>query len=507
MYTNVKSQLSRFNRGEDGQVTAWFVAVLILLFAIMALSIDVGFWFVDRRHAQNQVDAAVLAGVQELEVPKTALEIQTLAALNPPQGPVGEALEWLNRNNRIHQSNVESSCGPRPSAIQSEDYDLVVRGFAFADTDNDLHYDKIRACVERGSFLLFARLLGLSNIEANAVAAAGLSWEPSRYALMAMNDTDCSRGSTLDIHTSTPRPPAGVYLGNDGESYTAGSCGSTDMLSVRGSGVLDGGGHDVCGTGGTSGAEAILEPEQPQEGVCGLPDPWISYDQPVPDPICELPGDYGITDFIFEGGSGTPTQTLNPGTYCLPVSVKNGWTVTLSPGTYVFRAGLMVDGGSLLGGYAPDGTRLPAGAGVVLYFTCSTGDECGGSGRPPAALGCSVEPAKPGVAATFCIQGDSTVKLGAPEALPHIVVWVDRTAVAATEEALVRLAGSGDLTFDGHVYAWSGEVIIQGSGTGLNVNQTGTVLGDTIDIGGSAAYNITWDDQFAPRITSLALVE
>jgi Putative Flp pilus-assembly TadE/G-like len=48
-------------RSERGQVTAFFALLIPVLFAIGAIVIDIGNWYVHKRHLQTQVDAAVLA--------------------------------------------------------------------------------------------------------------------------------------------------------------------------------------------------------------------------------------------------------------------------------------------------------------------------------------------------------------------------------------------------------------------------------------------------------------
>jgi Putative Flp pilus-assembly TadE/G-like len=53
---------SRCARSERGQVVVFFALLLPVIFAIGAIVIDVGNWYVHKRHLQTQVDAAALAG-------------------------------------------------------------------------------------------------------------------------------------------------------------------------------------------------------------------------------------------------------------------------------------------------------------------------------------------------------------------------------------------------------------------------------------------------------------
>jgi hypothetical protein len=537
------------HRDQSGQVTAWTVVVLVLFIGVMAFTVDAGFWLLDRRGGQNQVDASVLAGVQELVPPRPPDDLVDAA---------NAAQDWLERNSRTDQGQVISECG----LDEDDGYDELESPtavpesvFAFKDANGDDLYDTIRACIRRDGLVIFARVFDLVGVTIPAVAAAGVDVDetPSRYALMAMNDSNCA-GIPPSLNV---RGDAEVILAGGGESYTALDCGSTNTLRTDGNGDLSGANHDVCGDGTDTGYEQGsppagegLEPDLPTEGVCGVPDPWCNeafcYPQPPPDGDppgdCSNPAEYvkpadlGYTDFIFDQGEDDTTPNgeieLPPGTYCELVAmnappVPAGFdirdcpsspatagclTLKLLDGVYIFRDGFMVSGGMLIGEGGPPDPIDPENdtfeeTDVVLYFTCATGTECGGTDRPRAldqgvpGGGCSEE-------ATFCIQGNGLVALSAPESLPHILLWVDRTA-DAEGEVLIRVAGEGDITFDGHIYAWSGEVQIQGQGTGLNFNQTGTILGDTLDFAGQGTYTVTWDDEFPPPIliTRIGLVE
>lgn len=53
------------SRAEGGQVVVFFALLIPVLFAIGAVVIDVGNWYVHKRHLQTQVDAAALASGPE----------------------------------------------------------------------------------------------------------------------------------------------------------------------------------------------------------------------------------------------------------------------------------------------------------------------------------------------------------------------------------------------------------------------------------------------------------
>jgi len=451
---------------ERGQVTAWAVGISLVLFGFMAFTTDMGFWLVERRTQQNQADAAVLAGMQGLPNRDTA------AAL---------AQEWLERN-----GEAESVCD---EWTQPSEYTEIYQGFAFVEASTDF-YTKIRVCVSGPGLLVFSPIFDLAGVEVRAVAAANLQVEPSRYALMAMNESDCSLAPTLSV-LGGGSGVGQVHLLGDSATYTALDCGSTETFRVAGNMTLEADYHDYCGATTSPHGNAVLEGDL-NDGICGVPDPWASNDlYPQPEPgACITPASRGWTDFIF----ANETQTLQPGTYCQLVQVNGSdetkTTINLAAGTYIFRGGFMATGGKVIGDD------------VVLYFTCPNGDSCADSTvtRPVVASGCSTQ-------ATFCVQGKAWLDITSPEEIPHIAVWVDRTATAPPGESFVRMAGQGNLNVDGHIYALGGGVQIQGQNASFNFVLNGTILGDTINISGQGVYTVNWSEEFAPKIYILAFVE
>jgi hypothetical protein len=59
--TPPRGRNARYGREETGQVVVFFALLIPVLFALAAIVLDVGNWYVHKRHLQTQVDAAVLA--------------------------------------------------------------------------------------------------------------------------------------------------------------------------------------------------------------------------------------------------------------------------------------------------------------------------------------------------------------------------------------------------------------------------------------------------------------
>jgi hypothetical protein len=123
-------------KGEQGQAMV-AAAGLILLFAVVAaVAINVGWWLHDRRDAQNDVDAAALAGAHDL----------------PDEGAASAtALTWATKNN-----------------VDPADLDCC----EFEDRTGDGLADLIRARVERNPGSLNSDLLDLGVVTVKTKAAA-----------------------------------------------------------------------------------------------------------------------------------------------------------------------------------------------------------------------------------------------------------------------------------------------------------------------------------------------
>ena len=412
--------------GERGQVTAWAVGIALLLFGLMALATDVGFWLVERRAGQNRADAAVLAAVHQLP----ASNVTAASA---------DAQKWLTRN-----GETESECNAGNSPAE---YTLFDTGFAYADTDSDGAYDKIRACVARDGILVFSNLLGLTGVDVRAVAAAAVLEEPARYALMAMNPDDCGSGDgekSLYLHGNPE-----VILGNEGSSYTATPCLNTGLYLQGTNADMTGGMHDFCGEDFYETADNLVG--TPRPFICDIPDPWAGYAQPVPGTCKPHNGPNNVYDDLVQ----------TPGTFCRNLDIRDH--VSFEPGVYIFKAGMSMQNNN----YSITGEE------VLFYFTCS---DAVTSCCPPSETDCTQGADE---AAPFEMNGGS-IDVSGPDEDPHIVIWIDRTSRAPqpANKCHVYLIGNGGMSIAGHVYSWPGCVSIGGTSDGSNRTFDGTILGN-----------------------------
>ena len=127
---------------EGGYFAILMVLALPVIFGFMALTVDVGLWFLDHRMAQNQADAAVLAATQFLPAADTG---QATAAVH----------EWLEKN------------GSGPGDVACLEYSDLHPAFL-----PDGQFDMVRVCLERESPGIFSTFSGIPFVTVGATAGA-----------------------------------------------------------------------------------------------------------------------------------------------------------------------------------------------------------------------------------------------------------------------------------------------------------------------------------------------
>ncbi len=69
----MKKNIKKINKNEDGQVLVLFVLALAVLLGFSALTIDIGSAYATKANLQNTVDAAAMAGAQDMDVANNAM--------------------------------------------------------------------------------------------------------------------------------------------------------------------------------------------------------------------------------------------------------------------------------------------------------------------------------------------------------------------------------------------------------------------------------------------------
>jgi len=200
--------LSRL-KSERGQSLVIFVGSLVMCMGMAAFVLDVGHWFRDKRRLQGTVDAATLAGAQQLP--------------DDPGGASAQAMSYANKNG----GDVAGA-------------DIVI-------TSQFQPNDTIAVAGKRTDDGIFTKVIGLggANITANAKARVGPPAQALHVAPMVVfcghsliQNCDNNHTPQFNVPTTMDYDPMGApgafgMLNLDGESGTIGS-------STEAAWILDG---------------------------------------------------------------------------------------------------------------------------------------------------------------------------------------------------------------------------------------------------------------------------
>jgi hypothetical protein len=305
-----------------GQTAVFIALSLFVLLGAAVFAVDWGLITFTKHQLQNFVDAAALAGAQELPNASNARQ---------------KATENYARN---YADNFGVSPPPTPQLITCTDpispttvcYRIgsdevqLTTPYGSPPSPNRLH---VHAC--RNVSLFFAQLLGMSSRRVCAEAVARKTGFPRGLVVL-----DGSGNRALFMQGSARLTVLnGSIIVNSN---------AADAILAQNSATLTASEILVTGNYQKSGSAVIIP--TPQTGQ-----------PPVPDPLASLPAPNSAGLPVFPGRTIlSGVATLQPGIYTGLVSVIGIAFVTMQPGTYIFRNGLQVGGVARL-----------VGNGVTLY--------------------------------------------------------------------------------------------------------------------------------------------
>jgi len=304
---------------------------MFALVATAALAIDWGAVSFARHQLQNFVDAAALAGAQEL--PSASLAKQK-AAENYARN--------YGENRRIPPPTpLRVSCPPSDPDLQpnttcyqiGDDLVHIITPYQrTGDPSPNPNLIHVKAC--RIVPLFFARLIGTTQIRVCAKATAIGSRPLLARGLVVLDPTG---GNALWLQgNATLKVPNGAVIVNSSANNALYAQGNVQLIAQQ---------IAIVGNFQTQG-NATISPEP----LTGQP--------PTPDPLSNLPppNPTGLPTFPGRTIGGNDTETLLPGIYTGTIRVEGNAQVTLQPGTYILRGGLLVSGNAIVNG-----------SGVLLY--------------------------------------------------------------------------------------------------------------------------------------------
>lgn len=304
---------------------------MFALLATAALAVDWGIVYFARHQLQNFVDAAALAGAQELP---SAVVAKQKACENYSQN--------YALNFKIPPPPPQAvTCPPDDPDLQptttcyriGEDFVHVTTPYQRrGDPSPNPNLINVKAC--RVVPLFFAKILGATQIRVCAKATA-IGSRPQVARGLVVLDPEGGEALRL-IGNARLRIPNGAVIVDSS---------ADNALFVQGNASLIAHQISIVGNYQTRG-NASISPTP----LTGQP--------PTPDPLAQLsPPDPSVLPF-FPGRTikGNDIVTLRPGVYTGPIRVEGNAKVTLQPGIYILKGGLLVSGNSQI-----------EGEGVLIY--------------------------------------------------------------------------------------------------------------------------------------------
>jgi hypothetical protein len=306
------------NKSEQAHVFVFIILILIGIVGFIALAVDGGRVYAERRRMQSAADtaayAAALAASKNQDFVNAAL---SQARLNLFEDADGSANPSQQLDVEVYNPPID---GPfAPENIQK-------------DLDPQLYFQvKIRSQVKQ----IFSQFLNRASLDIQVEAVAYLRPQQplsGKNAIIASSPNRC-KGIWFQGDGATVVSSGSVFS----NSNRRGSVDNCDAVAKEGSGGLDitsGGiysvGSFLAGSSWISAAEGITEGMQPLSNL----------DIPVPN-CPEL-----LTPRQYQGGSAV----LEPGYYAdgLLVTAENA-QISLKPGVYCFDNDLSINSGSLTG--------------------------------------------------------------------------------------------------------------------------------------------------------------
>lgn len=471
---------------ERGQILVLFAGGVVALLIIAALVFDVGVMLLERRDEQNAADAAALAGARHvLSNPATAeLAARKIATANgftdsDPSEVVNVYIPPIHGNYAGMPGFIEVQIeASRPSVFGGIIGKAAwpVGAYAVATDQQDLTFP--------------FSMLALDPTACKAIQVSGTGVIEA-YANIHSNSSgaDCTTGDPVGF-SRTGGSTINVYADDA-------TCRAVGEIQDEGSGSM------TCATAGNSFA---------------LPDPLRHLNAPpmpaVAAAVAPVPGNTLAVPKNCPGGSEAPTEAtprlcklsptggyansawiLYPGLYPGGIEVNNGTRAYLMPGLYWIGGGgfrTTTDGSVMSIATEADAAANTAdatwGGGILIYNSQLPAAAAG-----PISFG--------GSSATMKLK-----PLDAPAGDPlfdydNIVIFQDR----AVTQTITLNAAASVAVVEGLIYAPSGEVMLNGNGGTLTVDQT---IAGTFKInGGGGTINVLNGTGVDAVIKAAGLVE
>ncbi|HZS89251.1 MAG TPA: pilus assembly protein TadG-related protein [Chloroflexota bacterium] len=369
----------RHARAPQGSALVLGALLMVVLIGMVGLAIDLGY-IVDRYlGAQNNADAAALAGADSV-----------INNANSSASSMDAAVSTAVA--QVMQTN-----GAGSQAVSLKYLDTNKNILTTAQITSPVQIKYVQANVTDTFNTFFGRVLGRSNAASvSSKAVARVQWQ-SQCELCVL---DSSASGALSVSGGGGFSGNNIRVVVDSSDNSAMTVGGSSAFTDTGTDAA----IDLVGGYSLSGGGSII-PSSPVTGISPIPDPlaWVSVPISVPMGDCTLA--------TWSGGGGKPCDHTPP-----DVSPNNSQTVTIYPGVYhnitdnssgilTLKPGVYV----VTGKFTDQAQSRIVGNGVMLYITCA-------SNQSPYYMPCTSNTNSSSMGQVG-LSGASTVILSAPTAL------------------------------------------------------------------------------------------
>jgi Putative Flp pilus-assembly TadE/G-like len=457
----------------QGQILVVFAGGLIVLLAITALVIDLGFVFMIKRQEQNAIDPGAIAAARYIHTGAGGAAQPALMR--------SAACFYARQNGFFPLAADDTGCSPANDPNGSTltvNYPPSAQAGSFAGSSG---YVEVILSRQHQSFI--AGFLGLRQfaVSSSAIAAFNSPGQSNPNSLIALDPGNtCSSGVVHGGGTVNIHPVSGAPTGGFVQINATCSTGATNSTCEQpGNGALD-----------VKGGATLTSPQTNVSGTCkrgsvgGLTGPLTEGAVQIGDPLADLPpprfSDY--PDGNCQNGTTTHRTgpfsctfnndvTLNPGVYYGGWTITNKTTITLTAGLYIIAGG----GIKIQGSGEITSVAGAAGAAPVMIFNtgCPT---C----TPPQTQG------------NVTLSTQSSIDLRPIATGPYrgIVLWNDGNSNNPSAE--VDLLGGTNLNIGGTIYSPKGLVKVDGGGSAAGTAAI-QIIAWNFDVGGNAGLDMPYD--------------
>ncbi len=481
---------------ERGQILIVVGFALVVLLAIGALVVDLGFSWMLRRQEQNAVDPAAIAAARHLED----------AAGQPTWDSTSAAAEacFYARENGFFESATENSLAGAGCVPSNDSGDAQLDVFSPPlDGPYSGRPGFVQVVLTRTHPSFFARIFDrrLPTVTTSAVASntAGNANSSSLVALGSectgneSGDSSISGGGSVHIHPATGVTTPGGYVqvnadcGSSRDNVCNSGVGVKGAVSLAISGTLRAPYTSTVGScGGTPPVCTVATPCLDEGAVpladplADLPEPWptVGLLAPACPDVAETNSSADANPCTLSGGNnGTCPKvgtsfvcTMSPGVYYAGWDIRSNVKVVLKPGMYVFAGfGIKIASGSSMETVTgADSAGNPIDARITMFSTDYT---AGCLANKPNFCEGAINITAQG-ALRLKATNKTTCQQVSPAICPWtgILLWQDGTTVRSAQD--VSIEGSSDLVLSGTIYAPESLVKITGGNTSTGCTST-----------------------------------